>query len=114
MWTTAKGFTAVAPGKDASVRTFQRFSSPAGPARTSGWCERAVGVPPHVYLRDVRLPKAAELLARGEKIVMVAMDTGFCDQSHFHKAFKSNFGVTPRPRRLDSLSVVYWEEYWYP
>lgn len=57
---------------------------------------RTVGVPPHVYLRDVRLTKAADLLAQGKKIVTVAMETGFCDQSHFHKAFKSKFGVTPR------------------
>lgn len=58
--------------------------------------ERTVGVPPHVYQLDVRLTKAADLLARGRKIVTVAMETGFCDQSHFHKAFKRKFGVTPR------------------
>ncbi|MDT8903289.1 AraC family transcriptional regulator [Anaeroselena agilis] len=58
--------------------------------------ERAVGVPPHVYQLDVRLTKAAELLAGGRKIITVALETGFCDQSHFHKAFKRKFGVTPR------------------
>ncbi len=58
--------------------------------------ERAVGVPPHVYQLDVRLTRAADLLAAGKKIVAVAMETGFCDQSHFHKAFKRKFGVTPR------------------
>ncbi len=58
--------------------------------------ERAVGVPPHVYQLDVRLTKAADLLAGGRKIVTVALETGFCDQSHFHKAFKRKFGVTPR------------------
>jgi len=59
-------------------------------------CERTVGVPPHVYQLDIRLAKAADLLAHGGKIVTVAMETGFCDQSHFHKAFKKKFGVTPR------------------
>lgn len=58
--------------------------------------ERTIGVPPHVYQLDVRLMKAADLLAHGGKIVSVAMETGFCDQSHFHKAFKRKFGVTPR------------------
>lgn len=58
--------------------------------------ERTVGVPPHVYQLDVRLTRAADLLAGGGKIVDVAMETGFCDQSHFHKAFKRKFGVTPR------------------
>ncbi|HWQ62320.1 MAG TPA: AraC family transcriptional regulator [Negativicutes bacterium] len=58
--------------------------------------ERTVGVPPHVYQLDVRLTRAADLLASGGKIVSVAMETGFCDQSHFHKAFKRKFGVTPR------------------
>lgn len=57
--------------------------------------ERAVGVPPHVYQLDMRLTRAAQLLARGEDIVDVALATGFCDQSHFHKAFKRKFGVTP-------------------
>ncbi len=58
--------------------------------------KRTVGVPPHVYQLDVRLTRAADLLAGGGKIVDVAMETGFCDQSHFHKAFKRKFGVTPR------------------
>ena len=57
--------------------------------------EKEVGVPPHVYQLDVRLIQAARLLARGNLIADVAAETGFFDQSHFHKAFRRKFDVTP-------------------
>lgn len=55
-----------------------------------------IGVPPHTYQLQVRLRKATDLLALGRPIVEVALETGFCDQSHFQKAFKKKFGITPR------------------
>lgn len=58
--------------------------------------EKEIGVPPHVYQLDVRLIEASRLLALGGRIVDVAAETGFFDQSHFHKAFRRKFGVTPR------------------
>jgi len=54
------------------------------------------GVPPHVYQLNIRLKKATDLLALGRTIAETALDTGFYDQSHFQKAFKKKFGVTPR------------------
>ena len=57
---------------------------------------RSVGVSPHAYLTQVRLNHAKRLLASGEIPVEVAYETGFFDQSHFHKAFKKKFGLTPR------------------
>lgn len=42
----------------------------------------AVGVPPHAYLRQVRIKRAKELLACGQPIADVALATGFTDQSH--------------------------------
>lgn len=58
--------------------------------------EKEVGVPPHVYQLDIRLTKAARLISLGKPIVDVAIETGFFDQSHFHKAFQRKFGVTPK------------------
>lgn len=56
---------------------------------------KAKGIPPHAYLMQIRLRKATEYLAAGKSLVDVAIETGFCDQSHFQKAFKKKFGITP-------------------
>lgn len=53
------------------------------------------GVPPHTYQAQIRLKKATDLLASGMSIAEVASETGFCDQSHFQRAFKKKFGITP-------------------
>jgi AraC family transcriptional regulator len=46
--------------------------------------------------RRLRLEWAAEKLARtDEPIASVAADAGFVDQSHFTRAFKCRFGLTP-------------------
>lgn len=58
--------------------------------------EKEVGVPLHVYQLDIRLIRAAKMLAQGKKIADVAAETGFFDQSHFHKAFQRKFGITPK------------------
>jgi len=34
-------------------------------------------------------------LAAGKPEVEVALETGFCDQSHFARAFKKKFGIPP-------------------
>ncbi len=57
---------------------------------------QAMGVPPHTYQLQIRLKKATDLLAAGRPIIEVALETGFCDQSHFQKSFKKKFGITPR------------------
>lgn len=61
--------------------------------------EKEIGVPLHVYQLDIRLTKAAQMLAKGQRIADVAAETGFFDQSHFHKAFSRKFGLTPKQYR---------------
>ena len=56
---------------------------------------KALGLPPHAYLVQVRLTQAKKLLAMGMPIVEVAAETGFSDQSHLHRHFKRIVGVTP-------------------
>ncbi|SMD13071.1 AraC family transcriptional regulator [Sporomusa malonica] len=56
---------------------------------------KEIGVPPHTYQLQVRLKKATDLLAYGKPLVEAALETGFCDQSHFQKAFKKKFGISP-------------------
>lgn len=54
-----------------------------------------VGLPPHVYLTQVRVNHAKTLLAHGYPITDVAFDVGFVDQAHLHKRFKRIVGITP-------------------
>ncbi|MDJ0589644.1 MAG: AraC family transcriptional regulator [Pleurocapsa sp. MO_226.B13] len=57
---------------------------------------KALGLPPHAYLVQVRVTEAKKLLARGVSIAEVAAETGFSDQSHLHRHFKRIVGVTPK------------------
>lgn len=57
---------------------------------------QSIGVPPHIYLKQVRIKRAKELLAKGFPALFVAHEMGFVDQSHFSKQFKQITGITPR------------------
>ena len=61
----------------------------------------ATGLPPHAWLRQLRVRKATRLLENGVAPAEVALATGFADQSHFSKAFKKLTGTTPGLYRLD-------------
>jgi len=54
-----------------------------------------VGLPPHAYLKQCRVNRAAALLARGVRPADAAADAGFADQSHLNRAFKAVYGITP-------------------
>ena len=63
--------------------------------------ERLTGVTPHQYVLRARLRKAALRLAdRAERITDVAFDCGFGDISNFNRAFRGEFGASPRAFRL--------------
>lgn len=59
--------------------------------------KRLTGKPPHDYLRERRLYKAAECL-REENITVAeaAYKAGFANVQHFSTIFKKKFGMTPR------------------
>jgi AraC family transcriptional regulator len=51
---------------------------------------------PHRYLLERRLERARELLRRGSlPLAEVAVEVGFCDQSHLTHHFKRTYGLTP-------------------
>ncbi|HZN98912.1 MAG TPA: AraC family transcriptional regulator [Gemmatimonadales bacterium] len=56
---------------------------------------RMVGLPPHAYHLQLRIARAARLLALGLPLSRVAFDAGFADQSHLSRRFKSAYGLTP-------------------
>ncbi len=55
----------------------------------------AFGMPPHTYRLQQRIHLAKRMLADGTPIAQVALDTGFTDQSHFTRRFKTFVGTTP-------------------
>jgi AraC family transcriptional regulator len=67
--------------------------------------ERFTGLTPHQYVRRARLRDAASRLAaeRG-KVLDIAYDCGFGDVSNFNRAFRSEFGVSPKNFRQDKSS----------
>ncbi|HEX2452801.1 MAG TPA: AraC family transcriptional regulator [Vicinamibacterales bacterium] len=59
--------------------------------------ERVTGTTPHQYLVRARLRAAATRLALEQvHILDVALDAGFGDISNFNRAFRAEFGVSPR------------------
>ncbi|WP_254304064.1 AraC family transcriptional regulator [Shewanella sp. VB17] len=57
--------------------------------------KQSVGMTPHAYLKRIRLEYAKKALIKGESTIEIAHNVGFFDQSHFNKAFKSAYLITP-------------------
>ena len=65
--------------------------------------DRITGVTPHQYVLRARLRDAALRLVRESGSVLdIALDCGFGDISNFNRAFRSEFGVSPRVYRRDT------------
>ena len=58
--------------------------------------KQSVGMPPHRYLLQQRVKKAAELLKHTEQaLTAIALSLGFADQSHFSRSFHWLVGMAP-------------------
>ena len=55
----------------------------------------SVGLAPSDYLRRRRVHRALGLISRGDALGDVAHRVGFTDQSHLHRCFVREFGITP-------------------
>jgi len=59
--------------------------------------KRSTGVSPHQYVLRCRVERARGLLMRSKaSIAEVAVEVGFCDQSHLAAHFKRVYGVSPK------------------
>jgi AraC-like DNA-binding protein len=64
--------------------------------------DREVGTTPHRFLTEVRITHARRLMMRGLPTAQVALESGFCDQSHLNRCYRKTFGVPPVRGRSDS------------
>ena len=60
-------------------------------------------LPIHSYILNKKVHKARELLSENISLIDVAQESGFYDQSHFHKSFKRVFSISPKEYQ-DNLS----------
>lgn len=59
------------------------------------FCE-SFGISPYQYTVSKRIEKAKKLIMVGEKSMLdIALELGFCSQSHFNRIFKEQTGETP-------------------
>lgn len=59
--------------------------------------KQSMGITPHQYILQCRLHRAKHLLQSSDlSITEIAIQTGFCDQSHLTRHFKRTTGVTPK------------------
>ena len=56
---------------------------------------REFGLPPHAYVIQQRVQLAKRRIASGESLTLVALATGFADQSHLSRHFRRIVGVPP-------------------
>lgn len=69
--------------------------------------ERVTGLTPHQYVRRARIRVAAtRLVVESGKVVDIALDCGFGDVSNFNRAFKKEFGMSPRAFRRTSRHSI--------
>jgi AraC family transcriptional regulator len=92
---------------DAARETLEhRYAEPhslVGLARQAGMSpfhfsrlfREATGTPPHRYLVSIRLREAARRLREGARVTDACFDVGFGNLSHFVRAFRRAFGVSP-------------------
>lgn len=55
----------------------------------------AVGLPPYVYLTQIRVERAKQLLQAGQPVADVSIAVGMSDQSHLSRHFKRLVGISP-------------------
>jgi AraC-like DNA-binding protein len=69
--------------------------------------ESLTGVTPHQYVLRARLRHAAARLAvERANVLDIAFDSGFGDVSNFNRAFRAEFGLSPREFRMAQHKVT--------
>ena len=78
---------------------------PSHSPKRGGEFKKLAGITPYQYLLNKKLDQAKILLASPDNTIgSVSLDLGFNDQSHFTRAFKNRFDVTPGKFQKQSKS----------
>lgn len=91
---TAKEYLEAHPADKVTLRDLASAAQ-TSPYRLSRMFSAQVGMPPHAYQTQLRVRLARRLLAEGLAAVEVAVRSGFYDQAHLSRVFKSYTGVSP-------------------
>ncbi|HEX6242566.1 MAG TPA: AraC family transcriptional regulator, partial [Polyangiales bacterium] len=86
-------------GEDLSLTTLASLIG-RSPRQFSSLFKQSFGTTPHRYLMQARLSEGARRLGQGADVAEIALELGFCSQSHFASAFRREYGVTPRSYAL--------------
>jgi AraC-like DNA-binding protein len=86
----------------------------AGLAAELGWSRRhfstsfreQIGMPPKMLARVLRFERALGRLRAGDDLADVALDSGYYDQAHFNRDFKTFAGCTPTEYRVASVQDI--------
>jgi AraC-like DNA-binding protein len=78
------------------------------PRHFSKLFHQAFGVSPHRYLLNQRLHEGARRLTSDARpdVTRIALELGFCSQSHFSSTFRREFGTTPRQYAVEHARSV--------
>lgn len=91
-----------APNEELTLGTLAREAR-LSPYHFLRMFELITGLTPHQYIRRARLRHAAaRLAAEPARILDIAFDSGFGDVSNFNRAFRAEFGVSPRAYRASA------------
>jgi hypothetical protein len=69
--------------------------------------KKIVGLPLHAFMLNARIERAKQLLLYRVPLAAVAAETGFADQSHFHKAFRLILAAPPPPVSTMILYILF-------
>ena len=70
---------------------------------------RIVGIPVHRYITQKRLVVAKQMLREGRPSSMVYQHCGFGDYSNFYRAFRGEYGVSPKAYAESLRKEPAWE-----
>ena len=73
------------------------------PSTMNRWFSQYLHMTPKGYLESVKLSRAQRLLREGMSVTDVCFACGYCDSSHFIRAFKRKFSKTPGQFRGEIL-----------
>ena len=67
--------------------------------------KQQTGISPHAFVNLIRLRQAAVLLRQtADSVLSVALNVGFQSETHFGKAFKKQYGISPGQYRKNEVA----------